>query len=148
VAGGAAAVDAYAAARDWFATQGWSTFPFQEQVWAAYAAGESGLVHAPTGMGKTYAALFGPLCLGPAAAAGEHAPPLTLLWITPLRALAADTTLALARAATALRPHWSVDLRTGDTPASVRARQDRRLPTILVTTPESLTLLLSRADWR
>jgi ATP-dependent Lhr-like helicase len=137
----------FAAARAWFAAQGWSTFAFQEEVWSAYAAGESGLVHAPTGMGKTYAALLGPLLLGPASA-DAPAPALTLLWITPLRALAADTTLAIARAAAALRPAWTVDLRTGDTPSSVRARQDRRLPTILVTTPESLTLLLSRADWR
>jgi ATP-dependent Lhr-like helicase len=71
-----------------------------------------------------------------------------VLWLTPLRALAADTGLALARAARALKPHWTVDVRTGDTPASVRTRQERRLPTALVTTPESLTLLLSRADWR
>ncbi len=141
------ATDAFAPARAWFAAQGWTSFPFQEEVWAAYANGESGLVHAPTGMGKTYAALMGPLLGGPAGAA-DAPPPLALLWITPLRALASDTTLALTRAAAALQPHWSVDLRTGDTSASVRARQDRRLPTVLVTTPESLTLLLSRADWR
>jgi len=98
-------------------------------------------------MGKTYAAWMGPLLLGPAGAVTAP-PPLTVLWLTPLRALAADTTLALARAASALQPYWTVDTRTGDTPPSVRARQDRRLPTALVTTPESLTLLLSRADWR
>ena len=98
-------------------------------------------------MGKTYAAWLGPLLLGPDGAA-DAPPPLTVLWLTPLRALAADTGLALGRAAAALKPHWTVDVRTGDTPASARARQDRRLPTALVTTPESLTLLLSRADWR
>ena len=42
--------------REWFAAQGWSPFAFQEEVWAAYGRGESGLIHAPTGMGKTYAA--------------------------------------------------------------------------------------------
>ena len=98
-------------------------------------------------MGKTHAAWIGPLVLGPAGDEGAP-PPLTVLWITPLRALAADTGLALARAARALRPHWTVDVRTGDTAASVRARQNKRLPTALVTTPESLTLMLSRADWR
>ncbi len=98
-------------------------------------------------MGKTYAALLGPLACGDPGSEDE-APPLALLWITPLRALAADTALALARAAQALQPRWTTDLRTGDTPASTRARQDRRLPTLLVTTPESLSLLLSRADWR
>ena len=98
-------------------------------------------------MGKTYAAWMGPLLLGPAGSPTAP-PPLSVLWLTPLRALAADTGRALTRAAMALQPHWSVDVRTGDTPAAARARQDRRLPTALVTTPESLTLLLSRADWR
>src|SRR5665213_2212569 len=135
------------AAHAWFAAQGFTPFPFQQDVWSAYAAGQSGLIHAPTGMGKTYAALMGALAAGTKGGA-DAPPPMTLLWVTPLRALAADTTLAITRAAGALRPHWTVGMRSGDTPASVRARQDRRLPTILVTTPESLSLLLSRADWR
>ncbi|MEO8677168.1 MAG: DEAD/DEAH box helicase, partial [Casimicrobiaceae bacterium] len=122
-------------------------FPFQEEVWSAYAHGRSGLVHAPTGMGKTLAAAVPPLAFGPEGAA-DAPPPLALLWITPLRALAADTGLALTLAAKALRPHWTVDVRTGDTASSARARQGKRLPTILVTTPESLTLFLARADWR
>jgi len=138
--------DAFEPARAWLARQGYTPFAFQEEVWAAYARGESGLIHAPTGMGKTYAALLGPLLLGPR---GEvDAPPLSLLWITPLRALAGDTTLAIARAAEALAPSWTVSMRTGDTPAALRARQDRHLPSALVTTPESVTLLLSREDWR
>ena len=141
------ASDAFGPARAWFATQGWSPFPFQEDVWSAFAHGESGLLHAPTGMGKTYAAWMPPLLLGAAGDAGAP-PPLTVLWITPLRALAADTGLALARAARGLQPHWTVDVRTGDTAASARARQTKRLPTALVTTPESLTLMLARADWR
>jgi ATP-dependent Lhr-like helicase len=141
------AVADFAAARDWFASQGFAPFPFQEAVWRGYAAGESGLIHAPTGMGKTYAAWLGPLLLGPAGGA-DHPPPLTVLWLTPLRALAQDTGLALARAAAALQPHWTIDVRTGDTSASARARQERCLPSALVTTPESLTLLLSRPDWR
>ncbi|HEY1326628.1 MAG TPA: ligase-associated DNA damage response DEXH box helicase [Casimicrobiaceae bacterium] len=140
-------LDAFAPARAWFASQGWSPFPLQEDVWAACARGESGLIHAPTGMGKTYAAALGPMVLGPRGTPGEP-PPLTLLWLTPLRALAQDTGLALARAAQALNPHWMVDVRTGDTPSAHRARQERRLPTALVTTPESVTLLQSRADWR
>jgi ATP-dependent Lhr-like helicase len=139
--------DAFAPVRAWFAAQGFRPFPFQEEVWAACAAGDSGLIHAPTGMGKTYAAALGPIALGPQGSA-QHPPPLTLLWITPLRALASDTGLALSRAAGALNPHWTVDVRTGDSSSSVRARQAVRLPTALVTTPESVTLMLSRADWR
>jgi ATP-dependent helicase Lhr and Lhr-like helicase len=146
-AGSRLATDAFAPARDWFRAQGYTPFAFQEAVWQAYGERRSGLIHAPTGMGKTYAALIGPLLLGPAGAA-DSPPPLSVLWLTPLRALAQDTGLALSRAAAALRPHWTVDVRTGDTAASSRARQERRLPTMLVTTPESLTLLLSRDDWR
>jgi ATP-dependent Lhr-like helicase len=145
--GRALASDRFDAVRAWFAAQGFTPFAFQETVWSAYARGESGLIHAPTGMGKTYAACVGPLVLDASGAPGVP-PPLTLLWLTPLRALAQDTGLAIARAAAALQPHWSVDVRTGDTGTSARARQERRLPTALVTTPESLTLLLSRADWR
>ena len=139
--------DPLAPARAWFAAQGWSPFQFQEDAWAAYARGASGLVHAPTGMGKTYAAALPPMLLGTAGAA-DAAPPLALLWITPLRALAGDTGLALARAAADLAPHWTIDVRTGDTGSAARARQGKRLPTALVTTPESLTLFLARADWR
>jgi ATP-dependent helicase Lhr and Lhr-like helicase len=115
-------VTAFAKAREWLATLGYAPFPFQEAVFDAYAEGRSGLIHAPTGMGKTYAAFLGPLLLDPS---GEtHSPPpLTVLWLTPLRALAQDTGLALARAAAALQPHWSVDVRTGDTAAGARARQ-------------------------
>ena len=141
------APDAFGAVRAWFASQAWSPFPFQEAVWASYARGESGLIHAPTGMGKTYAAWLGPLVFGPAGTI-DAPPPLGVMWLTPLRALAQDTGLALARAAATLQPHWTVDVRTGDTAASARARQERRLPTALVTTPESLSLLLSRDDWR
>jgi ATP-dependent Lhr-like helicase len=139
--------DRYAGARAWFATQRFVPFEFQEAVWAAFAAGRSGLLHAPTGMGKTLAVAIPPLVLGPSGTAAL-APPLTLLWITPLRALAADTGHALRAAAAALNPHWRVEVRTGDTLAAERARQNRRLPSALVTTPESLTLILARADWR
>ena len=140
-------VDPLAPARAWFAAKGWTPFPFQEEVWAAYARGGSGLVHAATGMGKTYAAALPPMAFGAAGAPGAP-PPLALLWITPLRALAGDTGLALALASADLAPHWTIDVRTGDTGTAARARQDRRLPTALVTTPESLTLFLARADWR
>ena len=72
------------------------------------------------------------------------APPLRVLWITPLRALASDTAAALALPVEDLELDWSIETRTGDTTTSTRARQSRRLPTALVTTPESLSLLLSR----
>ncbi|MFT3664467.1 ligase-associated DNA damage response DEXH box helicase [Piscinibacter sp.] len=133
------------AAESWFAERGWVPFDFQREVWAALSAGRSGLLHATTGAGKTHAVWMGALARGlalPAPARG--APPLQVLWITPMRALAADTTRALAETLPALAPTWSIGQRSGDTPAAERARQDRRLPTVLVTTPESLSLLLTR----
>jgi ATP-dependent Lhr-like helicase len=80
-------------------------------------------------------------------AAGGRAPTgLRVLWITPMRALAADTLTALTEPLAALAPHWSIGARTGDTSAAERSAQSRRLPTALVTTPESLSLLLARED--
>ena len=129
----------------WLATRGWKAFKFQREVWQALAAGRSGLLHATTGAGKTYAVWLGAL----AALSGRPprgAPPLSVLWITPMRALAADTLRSLQTAAAAIAPGWTLDLRTGDTPGGARARQARRLPTALVTTPESLSLLLTQED--
>lgn len=135
---------------DWFRLQGWQPFAFQKEVWRAYLAGESGLVHATTGTGKTYAAWGGPLiealARSESSTGSSRAEPLTVLWITPLRALAADTEESLRAPLPALNLNWIIERRTGDSPASVRARQRERLPTVLVTTPESLSLLLTRTD--
>ncbi len=79
-----------------------------------------------------------------AARRSASAPPLGVLWLTPMRALAADTTRALQLPLTELGLNWTVGQRTGDTPSAERARQDRRFPTALVTTPESLSLMLTR----
>ncbi len=106
------------------------------------AEGESGLLHATTGSGKTYAAWLGALQRATPAAG------LQVLWLTPMRALAADTTRALQLPLPDLAPGWSVGMRTGDTPSAERARQDRRLPPALVTTPESLSLMLTREHAR
>lgn len=139
-------------AKQWFATQGWKPFAFQKEVWAAVKAGQSGLLHASTGAGKTYALWFAALnrfAITRPPVTGKRKPPaepLTVLWITPMRALAADSARALQAPLEALQIPWSVGLRTGDTSGSERAHQTRRQPTALVTTPESLTLMLARAD--
>ncbi|MDR6929001.1 ligase-associated DNA damage response DEXH box helicase [Pseudomonas sp. BE134] len=141
-------------AKQWFTDRGWKPFAFQKQVWAAVKRGQSGLLHASTGAGKTYAVWFAALnrfatSVTPAAPPRIRKPvaqPLTVLWITPMRALAADTARALETTLLDLPIPWSVGLRTGDTSSSERARQSRRLPTTLITTPESLTLLLAHAD--
>ncbi|WP_445179528.1 ligase-associated DNA damage response DEXH box helicase [Pseudomonas sp. McL0111] len=141
-------------AKHWFSARGWKPFAFQKQVWAAVKRGESGLLHASTGAGKTYAVWFAALnrfaksnpVAEPTRKRQPPAEPLTVLWITPMRALAADTARALQTPVGDLHLNWSIGLRTGDTGSSERARQSRRLPTTLITTPESLTLMLARAD--
>ena len=133
----------------WLAARGITPFPFQRETWDHIVAGHSGLLHATTGAGKTYAAWLGALRLVLEQAA-THPPATTrklrILWITPMRALAADTTRALAESAAGIGLDWDVEMRTGDTDAATRARQSKRLPETLVTTPESLTLFLARAD--
>ncbi len=129
----------------WFASRDWAVFDFQRAAWDAYLSGRSGLIHAPTGTGKTLAAWFGPV-LEALQNPPVEPPPLTVLWITPLRALAADTTAHLAETATELGLPWTIERRTGDTSSATRSRQRRRLPSALVTTPESLSLQLSYSD--
>ncbi len=122
----------------WFTRHGWQPFPFQQAVWAAMTEGHSGLLHATTGSGKTLAVWMGALLRG------QPGPGLQVLWLTPMRALAADTTRALQLPLADMQPGWTVGQRTGDTPSAERARQDRRFPQALVTTPESLSLMLTR----
>jgi len=133
----------------WLASRGWQAFGFQRDVWQAIVEGRSGLLHATTGSGKTYAVWLGMLqALLERHPPGREAQPLRVVWLTPMRALAADTTKALAEPLRALAPTWTLGLRTGDTPSAERARQDRRFPTVLVTTPESLSLMLTRENAR
>lgn len=122
-----------------YAERGWRVFDFQRTVWAHLQQGCSGLLHAGTGSGKTLAVWLGALLR----AAARPAPGLRVLWITPMRALAADTALTLGESARVLGLDWEVGLRTGDTGSAERSRQARALPQALVTTPESLTLMLS-----
>ena len=143
--------DVSTTAEAWFSARGWSPHGFQREVWAAMAAGDSGLLHATTGAGKTYAVWFGALARAQArqvVAGGRGAPPLGVLWITPMRALAADTLRAITTPLADLAPAWTTGIRTGDTGSAERARQDRRWPTALVTTPESLSLMLTREQAR
>jgi len=133
----------------WFAGRGWQPFAFQREVWAAMVEGRSGLLHATTGSGKTYAVWFGALdrarrLVGGAPKPASSAPPLGVLWLTPMRALAADSARAMKAPLDDLGLGWTVGIRTGDTPSGERAKQDRRFPTVLVTTPESLSLMLTR----
>ena len=143
--------DALQRLQAWFEHRGWKPLPFQRAMWRHYLAGSSGLLHTPTGSGKTLAMFGGPLLqamidLPPAPQRANAVRPLQVLWVTPLRALASDTARALQAPIEGLGLGWKVGLRSGD--ASSR---DRRLARegridVLVTTPESLALLLSYPD--
>jgi ATP-dependent Lhr-like helicase len=138
-------LNTFDSAEGWLAARGWRAFPFQREVWQAIAEGRSGLLHATTGSGKTYAVWLGILdAMLRAHPPGREAQPLRVIWLTPMRALAADTAKAIGEPLRQLAPDWTLGLRTGDTPAAERARQDRRFPSVLVTTPESLSLMLTR----
>jgi ATP-dependent Lhr-like helicase len=129
---------------NWFLGKKWKAFPFQYQCWEAYKEGCHGLLNAPTGSGKTYALGMAILAeylensRNPAYQKGIQA-----IWITPIRALAKEIETALSTACAELDIPWEVAKRTGDTSAKERARQKKTLPQILITTPESLQLLLA-----
>ncbi|WP_313168019.1 ligase-associated DNA damage response DEXH box helicase [Massilia oculi] len=129
---------------EWLSSRGWTSFPFQRAVWKAALKGESGLLHANTGAGKTFAVWFAALQRA-GLETGRAKAGLRVLWITPMRALAADTQRALEDSAAELLPEWRIGARTGDTKSAERARQTRSMPAALVTTPESLSLMISNA---
>jgi len=132
--------------RQWYASNDWTVFDFQKNAWHAWHRGQSGLIHSPTGSGKTLAAWLGPVqgaMLDAQDTQEVQDEPLRVLWITPLRALANDTCSNLQAACDALDVPVSVEIRTGDTSSSRRTRQRTQPPFALVTTPESLSVMLS-----
>jgi ATP-dependent helicase Lhr and Lhr-like helicase len=146
-------VAAEATLLEWFQARGWQPTPLQREVWHRYLAGASGLLTTPTGSGKTLAAFGGVLLAAlrePAASAGTaraRAAAVNTLWITPLRALAADTARALREPLADLGLPWVVALRTGDARARERRLAQRGGAQVIVTTPESLAVMLSYPDF-
>jgi ATP-dependent Lhr-like helicase len=145
------AAEALKRLQGFFAERGWRPLPFQRTMWRHYLAGQSGLLHTPTGSGKTLAMFGGPLLQAlidplPAPARRSAVRPLQVLWVTPLRALATDTARALQAPLKAIGLDWQVGLRSGDASSrDKRLAREGRLD-VLVTTPESLALLLSYPD--
>ncbi len=128
---------------DWFAGRGWTPRAHQLAVLAAARAGEDVLLVAPTGGGKTLAGFLPSLV---ELAEGGVAAGLHTLYVSPLKALATDIARNLTAPVDEMRLGLRIETRTGDTPADRRARQRVTPPQILLTTPESLVLLLSRRD--
>ncbi|WP_378181037.1 ligase-associated DNA damage response DEXH box helicase [Aquimarina sp. SS2-1] len=133
-------------AESWFQQQNWKSFPFQKQSWKAFLQGKHGLLNAPTGSGKTYA-LWVPVVLNYIKNNPDyqtkHKKGLKAIWITPLRALSQEIKQAAERFADDLNTQLTVGIRTGDTSQKERAAQRRSMPDLLITTPESLQLLLA-----
>jgi len=136
----------YEIAESWFQAQGWKPFPFQKQTWRAFLQGKHGLLNAPTGSGKTYALWF-PIVLNYIKKnpnyKTQHQKGLKAIWITPLRALSQEIKQSAERVTTDLGTQMTVGIRTGDTTTKERAQQKRQMPDLLITTPESLQLLLA-----
>jgi ATP-dependent Lhr-like helicase len=127
---------------DWFAARGWTPRRHQLAMLAAAQAGESVLLIAPTGGGKTLAGFLPSLI-------DLHLQPregLHTLYVSPLKALATDIARNLMAPVEEMKLEVRIETRTGDTPANRRARQRAAPPQILLTTPESLAVLLSLPD--
>lgn len=126
----------------WFAAQKWKIRPHQQAMLEAFAAERSTLLIAPTGYGKTLAGFLPSLVdIHSQSFKGLHT-----LYISPLKALTNDIERNLTRPVGEMGLQITVESRTGDTPSHKRIRQRKNPPNILLTTPESLMLMLSYPD--
>ncbi|MDB5149439.1 MAG: ligase-associated damage response box helicase, partial [Mucilaginibacter sp.] len=137
--------------QQWYTEKNWEQFPFQAEMMGAYLNGYSGLLNAPTGSGKTFA-LFLPFLAGfinhhPDTYKTKQNNGLLMLWITPLRALTNDIRKAMQEACDEIGLPWRIATRTGDTSAAEKAALKRKLPEVLLTTPESLHLMLAQKEY-
>ena len=130
----------------WFENRGWSSFPFQEKMLLAYLDGYHGILNAPTGSGKTFA-MFLPVAIESLIKSNHKESGLQVLWITPVRALTKDIGNAIQSACDELGLKWKVALRTGDTTAGERQQIKISAPQVLITTPESLHLMLATKNY-
>jgi ATP-dependent Lhr-like helicase len=139
------------AIRDWYRRKNWQQFPFQQEMEEAYLSGFSGLLNAPTGSGKTFA-VFLPFLAGyinkyPDTYQTRQNNGLLMLWITPLRALTNDIRKAMQEVCDETGLPWRIMTRTGDTSAAEKQALKTKLPEVLLTTPESLHLMLAQKEY-
>ena len=132
----------------WFKKNGWDPFFFQKEAWKYHAQGFSGIVNAPTGSGKTYSLMLPIILKGLySQKPTRENTGLQVIWITPIRALSKEIEQSAKKALFALGSSWEVQTRTGDTSQKVKQQQKKKLPEILITTPESLHILLAQKGY-
>jgi len=134
------------AIHSFFFFKGWRVQKFQNEAAKALDKGLSGILNAPTGSGKTLALML-PF-MAKAALSDNKSEGLQMIWITPIRALAPDLWKVAQELSEFYDLGWEIAIRTGDTTAAQRNRLKKNPAHILITTPESLQLLLSSSDHR
>jgi len=135
--------DGYQIIQNYFETKKQQPFQFQLKTWKKYQAGFSGVVVAPTGFGKTFSVFLG-VMIDYLNHPERYKKGLKLLWISPLRSLAKDLAKAMKIAIDDIGLDWDVQVRNGDTPTNIRRQQERLMPDVLLTTPETMHLLFSQ----
>ncbi|WP_346210585.1 DEAD/DEAH box helicase [Gelidibacter algens] len=130
---------------DWMHQKGQKPFEFQLQTWNQFHNGASGMVVAPTGFGKTFS-VFLAVVIDYLNQPEAYQKGIKLLWISPLRSLAKDLAKAMTLAVEEIGLDWEVEVRNGDTPQKDRRRQERLMPDVLLTTPETLHILFSQKN--
>ena len=141
----------YQIIRAWLESKRLEPFTFQEETWEQIIEGNSGLVNAPTGCGKTFSVFLGAIIdfinHHPNDYRSKSKNHLQLIWITPLRALAKDIGRAMEEVITDLGMKWKIGIRNGDTSTEEKKRQVAQMPEVLIITPESLHLLLGQKNY-
>ena len=141
----------YAIIKQWLSGKKFQPFPFQLEAWQQISKGESGLVNAPTGCGKTFSVFLGAVIQFineyPEDFSSKKNNGLQLVWVTPLRALAKDIGRAMEEVIAELGLQWKVGIRNGDTTSAERQKQKHLMPEVLIITPESLHLLLAQKNY-
>lgn len=137
--------EGYSIVHKWLGEKGFEPFGFQQETWEKFGKNYSGMVIAPTGFGKTFS-VFLAVIIDFLNHPENYKDGLQLLWITPLRALAKDIAKAMTEAIDEIGLDWKVAVRNGDTPQNERVSQTKKMPEILIITPESLQLLLAQKN--
>ena len=129
-------------AQEWFSSKGWQAFDFQKKCWRAFLDNHSGIVNAPTGSGKTYALFLGALVSFLSKKNQAKKGPY-IIWVSPIRALTKEIKLSAEKALEFFQLEWTVGIRSGDTSSAERKKQLTNPPQVMITTPESLHVIMS-----